>query len=239
MPNSPKFVLSAGMVGSGSTFLFNAARELLIHDLPTPAPFALYSDEWNEHFLAARSLVVKCHGGSPSLLAAAKQGLVRPLVSVRHPGDCVCSDMERFGHSFAEALARVETSLAFAAALAKLEGTAVFRYEDGFAFDPLTPATIARHLGIEADEGVLARIYARYDVEGTRRLADRVDSLPDNLSNPANSDVWSRETQIHRGHIGRLVYGRWRDLPAQALTIIAERCGADAQFFGYDFDSKD
>lgn len=236
MPHAPKFVLSAGMVGSGSTFLFNVARELLIHDLPDPAPLALYSDEWNERYRAPRSLIVKCHGGSPGLLTAAEQGLVRPLVTIRHPGDCVCSDMERFGHSFAEAVARVETSLAFAAMLARLEGTTIFRYEDGFAFDPLTPAAVARRLGIEAGAGVLARIYSRYDVERTRLLADRVETQPDSLSNLANGDVWSLVTQIHRGHIGKLACGRWRDLSPLALTIVAERCGDHARAFGYGFD---
>ena len=237
MPAAPKFVLSAGMVGSGSTFLYNVVRELLIHHQPSPAPFGLYSDEWNEDLAKPRSLIVKCHGGSQSLMAAAEQGLVQPMVTIRHPGDCLCSDMGRFGFSFAEALARVETSLAFARRLSALPQTSVFRYESGFASDPSTPAAVARLLGIDADEAVLSEIYRRYDAEATRRLADEVKNSPTALSNAAQGDTWDRVTQIHRGHIGKLASGLWRDLPYPARAIMAERCRDDAGAFGYEFDT--
>ena len=236
MTASPKFVLSAGMVGSGSTFLFNVIRELLICERPRSSPLAIYSDAWDERFSGPRSLVVKCHGGSPSLLDACKTVPLRPLVTVRHPGDSVCSDMERFGLPFAEALARVETSLIFALSLRGIAPCMVLRYEDGFASDPGTSIAVAGFLGIAMGMTTASEIFAKYDTAATRRLAEAVATAPDAMSNPANGDVWSTTTQIHRSHIGKLVSGRWRGLPAAERKVIAIRCGTAAWPFGYVFD---
>jgi hypothetical protein len=52
MPERPIRVLAAGMVGSGSTFLYNVIREILSADPRIPA-VATYSDEWNPLFADA------------------------------------------------------------------------------------------------------------------------------------------------------------------------------------------
>ena len=51
-------VLAAGMVGSGSTYLYNVIREILASDPRIPA-VATYSDAWNPLFMVHRRLVLK------------------------------------------------------------------------------------------------------------------------------------------------------------------------------------
>jgi hypothetical protein len=225
------------MVGSGSTYLYNVAREILLADHRT-ATFATYSDEWDPSFDGRRHLLLKSHWGLRALLPLAERGFLRPIVSVRHPGDCVCSDMERFGFSFNFSVKRVDLSLKFASSLRPLSETLLFRYEDRFTSGATTAGALARVFGIRLDAAQLAAISRKYDAAATRAYAANLDALPNLNRSPDNSsDAWCPTTQIHRGHIGKLVSDRWRNLPAEQRRVIADLCGEEAAAFGYEFDT--
>jgi len=234
MPDAPIRVLAAGMVGSGSTFLFNVIREILASDPHIPS-VATYSDEWNPLFMSHKRLVLKSHWGIRALTPLAESGVLLPVVSVRHPGDSVCSDMERFGFPFDFALKRVELSLKFCDALRRMEDTVLYRYEDRFTADARTAAGLARIVGIKLPADRLAEISRGYGADSVRNYAATLNRVPDLMSNPDNpDDAWCPTTQIHRGHIGRLTSGRWRDLPLEQRHEIDMVCGEDAASFGYD-----
>ena len=225
-------VLAAGMVGSGSTYLYNVIREILASDPRIPA-VAAYSDGWNPLFMTHRRLVLKSHCGIDTLVPLAERGVMLPVVSVRHPGDSVCSDMERFGFTFDIALKRVELSLKFCAALRPLPDTALYRYEDRFAANPRTVPGLAQILGIKVPAERLTEIAGKYDAAAVRAYADALDNIP-NLMRSPNGDAWCPTTQIHRGHIGKQASGRWHDLPDAQRRLIDEACGEDALSFGYE-----
>jgi hypothetical protein len=234
MPERPIRVLAAGMVGSGSTFLYNVIREILSADPRIPA-VSTYSDEWNPLFAMHARLVLKSHWGIRALTPQAERGVLLPIVSVRHPGDCVCSDMERFGYNFDYTLQRVALSLAFCARLRELPDTVLFRYEDRFASSPRTVPGLAQLLGVKVPAERLTEIAQTYSAAGVRAYADRLDTLPGLMRGQDNpSDAWCPTTQIHRGHIGKQTSGRWRDLPDAQRRLIDEACGEDASSFGYD-----
>jgi hypothetical protein len=227
-------VLAAGMVGSGSTYLYNVIREILASDPRIPA-VAAYSDDWNPLFMVHRRLVLKSHCGIETLAPLAERGILLPVVSVRHPGDSVCSDMERFGFAFDIALKRVELSLKFCAALRQLQETVLYRYEDRFAANPRTAAGLAQILGIRLPADRLAEIAGKYEASAVRAYADALDSVPALMRSPDRSgDAWCPTTQIHRGHIGKQISGRWRTLPDAQRRLIDDACGEDALSFGYD-----
>lgn len=227
-------VLAAGMVGSGSTFLYNVVREILDADPRVPA-VATYSDEWNPLFVVHRRLVLKSHWGIRTLAPLAERGMLLPVVSVRHPGDSICSDMERFGFAFDFALKRVELALKFCAVLRPMPDTVLFRYEDGFTSNPRTAAGLAQILGIKLPAERLAEIGRKYDTASVKRYAEGLDSIPNLMRNQDNpTDAWCPTTHIHRGHIGKLTSGRWHDLPEAQRRLIDEACGEDALSFGYD-----
>ncbi len=234
MTPGPMRVLAAGMVGSGSTFLFNVAREILATDRGFPT-FATYSDEWSPAWEGPRHLALKSHWGIRALLPLAESGRLLPVVSVRHPGDCVRSDMERFGFSFDFSLQRVALSLKFAGALRRLPRTVMFRYEDRFASSPRTAVALARAFGLRPGEAALAEISRRYDADHVRAYAEGLDRLPRLMTSADNPrDAWCPETQIHRRHIGKQTVGRWRDLPPAQRAMIDQLCGEEAASFGYD-----
>jgi hypothetical protein len=234
MPEWPIRVLAAGMVGSGSTFLYNVIREILSADPRIPV-IATYSDEWNPLFAVHERLVLKSHWGIRALVPQAERGVLLPIVSVRHPGDSVCSDMERFGYTFDYALQRVALSLTFCAQLRVLQETVLYRYEDRFASSPRTVPGLAQVLGVKVQSERLAEIAKRFSAAGVKAYADRLDTVPGLMRGQDNpSDAWCPTTQIHRGHIGKLASGRWRDLPDEQRRLIDEACGEDASSFGYD-----
>jgi hypothetical protein len=233
-PARPVRVLSAGMVGSGSTFLYNVIREILETDggLRT---LATYSDEWSPGFAGNHHLVVKSHWGLRALVPIAERGLLLPIVSVRHPGDAVCSDRERFGFTFDFALHRVALSLKFCGLLRRLPDTLVLRYEDRFTSSPRTAPLIARLLGVRADQPALTVIAQKYGAAETRTYAAGLATLPNLMRGADNpNDVWCPKTQIHRNHIGKMTSGRWRDLPPDERRQIDDLCGEEAASFGYD-----
>ena len=225
-------VLAAGMVGSGSTYLYNVIREILASDTRLPT-VAAYSDDWNPLFMTHRRLVLKSHCGIEALAPLAERGVLLPVVSVRHPGDSVCSDMERFGFTFDVALKRVELSLKFCAALRPLQETVLYRYEDRFAANPRTAAGLAQILGIKIPADRLTEIARRYEAKAVHAYADALDGVPNLIRSPGG-DAWCPTTQIHRGHIGKQVSGRWHDLPDAQRRLIDDVCGEDALSFGYD-----
>lgn len=233
--SEPKYVLSAGMVGSGSTYIFNLAREILRQDNAYPV-LAIYSDDWRAEFKRRRHLLLKCHSGSPSLRAVVEAEFLPPLVSVRHPGDSVCSDMERFNLPFEHSLARVMASLEFALSLGSVPGARLFRYEDGFTADHATATAIMELLAIPVPAEILSEISAKYSADEVRLYANNLNNLPDIESNPENGDLWCATTHIHHNHIGKQISGRWRDLSVRHRTVIVDMLGAPAKKLGYAFD---
>jgi hypothetical protein len=229
----PRRILVGGMVGSGSTFLYNVVREILTTD--DPRTVATYSDEWSRKFEGPHHVAIKSHWGIRALVPPATRGVLLPVVSVRHPGDAVCSDMERFGFTFDFAVRRVALSLKFAGLLRRLEQTVLFRYEDRFTTGPRAATLLARVFGLKLDAATLAAISQRYDAAHIRDYADRLDAIPGLMRSADNpNDAWCPTTQIHRGHIGKQTSGRWRDLPLAERKAIDELCGEEATSFGYD-----
>jgi hypothetical protein len=180
-----------------------------------------------------RRLVLKSHCGIDTLVPLAERGVLLPVVSVRHPGDSVCSDMERFGFTCGIALKRVELSLKFCAALRQLQDTVLYRYEDRFAANPRTVPGLAQILRLRLPAERLAEIAGKYDAASVRAYADALDGAP-NLMRSPNGDTWCPTTQIHRGHIGKQASGRWHDLPGAERRLIDAACGEDALSFGYE-----
>ena len=138
--------------------------------------------------------------------------------------------MERFGFTFDFALKRVELSLRFCAILRPLPDTVLYRYEDGFTSNPRIAASLAQVMGIRLPVDRLTKIGRKYHATAVRSYAASLDHLPDLMRNPDNpADAWCPTTQIHRGHIGKLTSGRWRDLPLKnSAAMIDEACGEDA-----------
>lgn len=221
--NPHQLIWCLGMYASGSTWLFNAVREVAA----VLYPAYHVSGRWAGGMKQLKNLspalnVVKTHELTP---AAAKfmQGRADVIfLSLRDPRDAVTSLMQHMGENFTQALRRIETSARFTARHAGDARARLFIYESGFTetqavFDDLA-AALGGTLTAEQRHTLFASSRRRKIEEKISRLAE----LPSAWLNPATGDLLDRDTQWHRHHAGRSgETGRWRQAlaPQQVVEI--------------------
>ena len=232
-----RVVLTVGVHGSASTWVFNAARELLgaAHGpdrvaagfAASPGEVAGIARRPDQH------LVVKTHGW-PDLpgFAAAQDATV--IVSVRDPRDAVLSVMQRFGDPLDACVGGVGRDCASARACADA-GHDVLRYEDFFFHDPATLRRLADRLGLAVPEAALDRIFADWRTDAVRAQAAAVASLPAERRRDFGGRLTlDAVTLVTHTHIGDGRIGKWRE--AFDAPMRARLTGFFAPFlfrFGY------
>lgn len=229
-------VIAAGLVGSGSTWAYNALRLLLL-EVPEAAPlhggFADRLADLPEPAEPPGALLVKTHRPDAAMRLLARATAAPVVLTVRDPRDACVSMMQRFGARFADMRQAVATSAEGLLRLAAARPALVFRYEDGFTRDPAAVARIAAHLGLKVPP-------ERQRAIGESLLPDRVAAEIAALAaagafggahGPSLADP---VTQWHAGHVGDGRSGKWRDLldPAEAASVMAGAAGF-ARRFGY------
>jgi len=232
----PRLVWCLGMYASGSTWLFNAARDVASRLYPQEIVAGHYAEGMEVlNNLPAVLNVVKTHQLGRTEARFLEARAERILVSVRDPRDAVTSLMQHMGQSFLQALHFVENSGHFAGRHAGDARAELFRYESGFTdseaiFDHLA-AAFGGALAPEARQELFAATRRAKIEEKISRLED----LPTSWRNPANGDVVDRDTQWHRHHAGRSgESGRWhRLLPREGVALIERRMAGFMKEFGY------
>lgn len=234
---APRLVITLGLYGSASTWLFNVVRETLNAAYGAERVCAYYADAialiFQDGAIPGRHVVVKMHVGDGTL--AGFVHLAQPLLvlSVRDPRDAVVSLMQRFGQDFDKAASRVVQSaqriFPFAAA-----GHPYLRYEDNFFARRETIDAIAARLGVTLSDAAKAAIFAGYETSSVRNFASRVSALPTERLDGGADDLFDRVTHIHRGHIGDGLTGKWRESLARSQSeAITQALGDFIARFGY------
>ena len=228
------------MYASGSTWLFNAAREVAAVLYPTQRVAGHYAEEMRAlKGLPPALNVVKTHELSPAAAEFLAGRADKILVSLRDPRDAVTSMMQHMGQNFPQALQRVEASAHFAARFAGDARSTLFIYESGFTeaagvFDDLAAALGGRLTAAQRDE-----LFAATRRDKIEEKISRLAELPCVWRNPVNGDLLDRDTQWHRHHAGRSgESGRWRRmLPAREAAHIEQRMADFMRSFGYAGES--
>lgn len=239
-PRAPRLVVTAGIHGSASTWVFNVVRELMIAALGEDKVASFFAEkiDWLDRpEVRGRHVVMKSHAGADagwSTLVWLARAPV--LVSVRDPRDAALSMRERFGVALPEILPAMmaDCRLAMRAAQA---GHLVMRYEDGFFDDPAVPPRIARHLGLGLGEDVCRMVFERYRTEAVRQFAASIAELGTDrrVGSPGERLMLDRVTQIHHVHIGDGAVGKWRTaLSAPEKSSLAAAFEPYLRHFGYD-----
>ncbi len=218
----PRVVLTVGVHGSASTWVFNAVRELLGAAYGPDRVAAGFATGAGDLAGIARRpdqhLVVKTHG-CPELpdFAAARDATV--IVSVRDPRDAVLSVMQRFGGPFDACVGGVGRDCVCARACADA-GHDVLRYEDAFFDDPATLRNLAERLGLAVPDAVLERIFADWRTDAVRARAAAVTALPPERRRDFGARLTlDAATLVTHTHIGDGRIGKWReafDAPVRA-----------------------
>jgi hypothetical protein len=236
-PTPARLVLTLGLHGSASTWVYNVARELMTAAFGADGVLACFANSpvelLRERGAIGRRVVCKTHGW-PNLDVFADLAAARVVATVRDPRDAVVSLMERFGtapEAAAHGIAQDCVHIVWCAAA----GHPVLRYEDRFFDAPDAVAALARHLGFKATAADTARIFAAYRTEAVRAFAAGVPMLPaTRLVDDGRVFQFDRVTQIHRRHIGDGRVGKWRERLAPALQVELSRLFAPfLARFGY------
>jgi hypothetical protein len=238
--DGPRLVLTVGVHGSASTWVFNVVRELMVAACGVNAVAACYAARPEDLAAAsatdARVLVGKTHGW-PGLETFARERGAVVIVSIRDPRDAVFSLMQRFGDTLDVAVSGVARDFQCARRCA-LAGHPLLRYEDRFFDDPATVRRIATHIGAAVTEATLAAIFAQYRTDAVRAIAAGVRALPaeQRLGDGLRLFV-DRHTLITHGHIGDGRIGKWRELANPELRGQLTQFFAPFLFrYGYDLD---
>jgi len=229
-------VVTVGMHGSASTWVFNVVRELMIAKAGEENVYALYAekpDEWpDEAARGGKRLLVKSHQGSPEMDAWLATGPAMIFFSVRDPRDASLSMAQRFKARLEHAVHWIAQDCNRLMRLAE-PGQAMLRYEDRFFDHPSTIAKLAELLGVEPDEGLIGPIFARYRTESVKLFARQLDNLPAERLITTPASRLDRVTQIHGAHIGDGRSGKWRDLPAPVQAEMTRVFSPFLARFGY------
>jgi phosphoenolpyruvate-protein kinase (PTS system EI component) len=226
-----------GMHGSGSTWLFNAARETAQALHPGARVTGIYAEDLESLKALDRAAlnIVKTHHLGRAETHFMAQNARHILISIRDPRDAVTSLMQHMRHSFGRALDRTEHSAAFCASFAQDSRARILSYDAGFTDDPATFDRIAAMLGGRLDEAARAALFAASRREVIEARIARLEELPNTWQDERSGDIVDLDTQWHRHHAGRTgEIGRWRRLlPPEASRIIEQRMAGFMTRFGY------
>ena len=231
-----------GMYASGSTWLFNAVREVAAEVRPATPAISCYAE--NLKMLApvltpGGVKIVKTHQLDARAEAFMNSQAGAILLTVRDPRDAVVSLMQHMRHSFFLALATVERSALFCQRYAADPRSRLLRYESGFIDEPRTFDMLAGICGGELSEDARARLFARSRRGAIEARIARLEELSTTVSDRRSGDVVDLVTQWHRHHAGRSgEVGRWRRLLSpDAVLIVEQRMGGWMKALGYETET--
>jgi hypothetical protein len=213
-----RVIATVGLHGSGSTWVYNIVRELVIAVAGEPAMVGIYADAMEElpsqQDLADKWIVVKSHHGSQHMDAWLQSAQAQYVLSVRDPRDAVISMQQRFNVPLVWAVHMVMNDCRRLCRLIA-QGHHALRYEDRFFERPEAIGLIATKVGIPVGDDLMIALSHRYSVEATRSFVDSLPSLPSQRLGIAGTDgqLFDNVTQLHRNHIGDTRSGMWIDLP--------------------------
>jgi hypothetical protein len=236
---SPRNVVTIGLHGSASTWVFNVVRELLCCALGEDRVLTIYADEVHQipeaSTVGDRHLVIKSHHGS----AAFDEWLarVRPMIvlSIRDPRDAAISMAQRFEVPLNVTVRWLLKDCQRVMALA-LHGHRLLRYEDRFFENPLVVTELSAALGADVSPQTRSKLFERYRSESVRQYAATLDSLPADQVVVSERMLYHKLTQIHRGHIGDTRSGKWRQLSPATRVEITRLFAPFLRRFGYEID---
>jgi hypothetical protein len=215
--SAARLVVTAGLRGSGSTWVFNIVRELLIAARGEGEVLGVFAEHRGElpdaAMMAGRHVVIKSHSGTMSFDHDLRAAHADYILSIRDPRDAAISVHQRFGYPIESAVILVLNDCRRLSQLVG-QGYLTLRYEDRFFDDPSAVQQIAARLGLAVSAPIIADIASRYASGAIKSFADTLENLPHERVQITGDDHYDRVTHIHRGHIGDMRSGKWRDRPA-------------------------
>lgn len=229
---SLKLVVCSGLFRSGSTWLFNVVRKLLVDGFQS-----LFSDGAGCSILSdgqSRTIIVKCHKPEWSLLEVVGRTHCPVLLTIRDPRDAVVSLMSFRKLDFGEALEVIGSSADRLLDI-KESATLTLKYEDRFFDSPDSIAVIGKALGVSLSHEQCAAYCQDFTREAVDEQIRRLHGAGILRDDAGAAEAFDPETHWHAGHIGDGRVGKFRDqLTAKQIGSVVQRTLGFCERFGYD-----
>ena len=189
---------------------------------------------------------MKCHEGGPAFAKALADGRALALYAIRDVRDVVDSMLHKRGQDFETFLKRgmVHQILANDREWTRRPRRLDQRYESLIADPEAGVAAIARHLGIELEEGEAETVAAEYSLEANRlrarSVAARLAATGIDLDDPANRQRSDEQTLLHWNHVREGRVGGWRSRATPRQRRVVHRlAGRWLGDHGYEPDATE
>jgi hypothetical protein len=234
--SKPRIFGCFGLHSSGSTWMFNLAREICRTQAVDFESCHQESDAnlpW--HALGSHLILVKSHAPELNFRSLFADSSEPAVITVREPRDAVASLMQRFAMSFAEAIDTVTKSAESLVALSRLRNLPTFRYEARFIGDAETFNHIAALLRTTPSADDREAILAMLRPESVKRTIDSLVAV----GAIQGEKIWDTTTHWHANHVGDGQVGKFASIlsPEQQYEIL-ENTREFCDCFGYDNDSR-
>ncbi len=217
---TPKAIIVSGLQRSGSTWLFNVARE--VAKLATVDFFSCYSDALKSELITKAQnsalLIVKAHTPARELCDFIQSSPGIFFATYRDPRDCVASLMTQFKLGFDEALASVTRTSNWFIQLDKSYKPFLLCYEKKFTQDPLTIRLVADKMGYPISDLDIDTIYKTLSPESIASLITLRDENG-HFTDARPDKQYDRETHWHPNHLGDGSVGKYQTV----LTLAQQR----------------
>ncbi len=211
-------VYCLGMQSSGSTWLYNIARELLLAADKQHVAFRveLYEHLLDDRCFGTHDALLRGHTLESGMLRLLNLTGVKAVLSFREPRDAVASFVQRFGDYGAQFLPTcndIARNLASLLSASQILNHISFFYEDRFTEDLDSVRRLADFLGLSVAAVTQAEIFDKYRAGTVKAFIANIDKLSeDRLFIDQARNAMDRETSFHRTHISDMRVGKWRDV---------------------------
>lgn len=209
-------VVCLGLQRSGSTWLYNVAREVLIHRygkvLSLEATSLEALQKIPQKLSKSDCILIRCHTVTGSLLNFLLAADARFVLSVRDPRDSIASLCSQLGGRSGNWCIDVSRSLAAIHTVRERSLLALlFRYEDGYVDQPASIRMLADYLNVELKAGVEEEVLARFSKSSVQAYLDKV-VVPEG---ERDAGGWRTDpyTGFNEKHLGDGRIGKWTDIP--------------------------
>jgi hypothetical protein len=237
----PKLVLSLGVPRSGTTFVFNALRELWsARGVAFKAINANYAETsaFLRRYSFTRPVLLHAHSVEPEVRQVLERPDVRAFFNYRDPRDVVVSLMKLHDYTFEQCLRLAEISFAQYRAARRFASVMFIAYASVVGEPARVIEEVADRMGIRASAAEIARVSEVTSLEAHRRVMQAVaaEQVPVQIRpNPRRMLKESATHFITDRHIQSGIDGRWRyELSAEQQEITRRRFGPLLAELGYE-----
>jgi len=241
MPPPPKLVLNLGVPRSGTTFVFNALRELwTARGVKFRSINANYAE--TAAFLRGYDLkdnvLLHAHNVLPEVEQVLERPEVRAFFNYRDPRDVVVSLMKLHDYSFEKCLRLAEIAFAQYRVARRFASVTFIAYASVVREPAKVIEELADRMGIPAGPAEIGRVSAATSLEAHRSVMQAVNAQQVRVQVRANPQRVLKESAVHfinDRHIQSGAEGRWRrELSAEQQEIARARFGPLLVELGYE-----